>query len=672
MSDKALLLGINKYKRVGSLRGCVNDVNNMNRLLTESFRFDPRNIHKLIDEEVVKSNVMAEMKWLLKDAKPSDRVILHFSGHGSQTADVDGDEADRVDELICLHDMDFGNPNTYLLDDELRKWTQGLPAGVQLTIVFDSCHSGTGTRMLLNPTGSRSAKPKYVMVDVKTSAARATSGGMRGLGVHEVVEAVTRPDSPDAVRLRFVEPPIEIQNAINQRKQSGRRGLVVANMNHVLLAGCKDTQESADAHIENDFHGAFTFHLCKTIRSAGVNIDRKALIERVERSLFDARFSQSPQLEGPAVSGPLFGKSKTTSTPKPKTRPVDDEASEDTPAANLMNAVGVDELLKLLPSIALLAPEAQVEALRLLRASIAADGGPAAEGRQVGGRKLVYVHGICKHEPGYSNGWWNALKGFTGEFGSGDLDDQRREVLWSDLVNARALGMSPEVTGPEAEEQQEAKLSLIDALQDRVDRQNIASSESGRGLDDGLPLIDDETRSLSIPFLNCLDDFTVYMVNSDTRAQIIKRFTDVVRPLLDAGNEIDIIAHSWGTVVAYEGLRELADESTTPGHVRNFITVGAALSLSPVKAALRTANKDGKRPGNVSRWVNINARGDIVGGELKGRPYQVDADFPTVVPVGCSTLFGRAVNPACAHRSYFLADNTAVNRDIFAAFINRA
>jgi hypothetical protein len=132
------------------------------------------------------------------------------------------------------------------------------------------------------------------------------------------------------------------------------------------------------------------------------------------------------------------------------------------------------------------------------------------------------------------------------------------------------------------------------------------------------------------------------------------------------GDELDVISHSWGTVVAYEGLRELEDQGLTSIRVRNFFTVGAALSIFPVKLRLRPQNQDGRRPALVRRWINLNAHGDPVGGQLQGRPYQVDAEFLDLPNLGCGIL-----DASCAHGSYFKAGNDAVNRDVFAAFINR-
>jgi pimeloyl-ACP methyl ester carboxylesterase len=173
---------------------------------------------------------------------------------------------------------------------------------------------------------------------------------------------------------------------------------------------------------------------------------------------------------------------------------------------------------------------------------------------------------------------------------------------------------------------------------------------------------------ISVPGEDCVKDFAIYLVNDAVRQRVLDQFTQVVKPLLAGGLQVDVVSHSWGTVVAYEALRQMGDDGATQALVRNFFTVGAALSIGPVKMRLRQANQDGRRPANVRRWVNLNALGDVVGGPLKQRPFQVDLDFPNLDPYGCGNFFG-IVNPACAHGSYFQAGNLPVNRDIFGAFI---
>ncbi|MCH5375506.1 MAG: hypothetical protein JJ992_16165, partial [Planctomycetes bacterium] len=167
---------------------------------------------------------------------------------------------------------------------------------------------------------------------------------------------------------------------------------------------------------------------------------------------------------------------------------------------------------------------------------------------------------------------------------------------------------------------------------------------------------------LGIPGLDCVDDFVKYLSDKEIRNAVQQRFLDVVLPLLHSGSAIDVISHSWGTVVAYEALRRL-DGSTMPGQVHRLFTVGSALSIVPVQSRLQF--RDGRRPRCVQRWVNLDARGDIVGGTLRGLPFDVDAEFLNLVPTGCDSFLG-IVSPACAHSSYFHPRNTAVNRHIFA------
>jgi len=141
------------------------------------------------------------------------------------------------------------------------------------------------------------------------------------------------------------------------------------------------------------------------------------------------------------------------------------------------------------------------------------------------------------------------------------------------------------------------------------------------------------------------------MTDDNIRVQVIQRFTDVVRPLREASVEINILSHSWGTVVAYEGLREMADDDgLTSPKIRNFLTVGSALSIAAVKAKLRTMNQDGRRPEMIRRGVNLNAHGDALGGPLRGHPFEVDFDFPNLDAFGCKSFLG-ILNPSCAHAS---------------------
>jgi pimeloyl-ACP methyl ester carboxylesterase len=125
--------------------------------------------------------------------------------------------------------------------------------------------------------------------------------------------------------------------------------------------------------------------------------------------------------------------------------------------------------------------------------------------------------------------------------------------------------------------------------------------------------------------------------------------------------ELEVISHSWGTVVAYEALHRL-DRSGFHGRVRTLFTVGSALSIG--RAQRRLHPRRGRKPPLVDHWINLDAKGDMVGGRLDGE-FEVDEDYHNLHPATCDGWAG-FVSPGCAHSSYFQASNIPVNRDIFA------
>ncbi len=277
MAKKALLVGINTYKYVRPLNGCVRDVRNMADILTSFYGFESDEIRTIVDESVTRNNLMNRFDWLLDGSKEGDLLLFHFSGHGSQIPDRDGDELkDSLDEILCLHDMDFRNPDSYLLDDDFNDIIDRLPKGVFLTVCIDSCHSGTATR-----------------------------------DIAYLTSALEIPPAEMKIQPRFIEPPADIALRSYGRSMEIRRlgskmkedkkvtGLEdTAKAKHILLAGCKDDQTSADAFINNDYNGAFTYNLCKTIRDMRGEITYQALMKKVQNSLKFNSFSQIPQLHG--------------------------------------------------------------------------------------------------------------------------------------------------------------------------------------------------------------------------------------------------------------------------------------------------------------------------------------------------------------------------------------
>lgn len=88
-----------------------------------------------------KRNIRSAMQWLVEDCRPGDSLVFHYSGHGSQEEDIDGDEIDGYDETICPLDY---KTNGMIIDDEINYTiVRPLPRGVKLHAIIDACHSGT-------------------------------------------------------------------------------------------------------------------------------------------------------------------------------------------------------------------------------------------------------------------------------------------------------------------------------------------------------------------------------------------------------------------------------------------------------------------------------------------------------------------------------------------------
>ncbi len=264
MKKQALLVGINDYEGVNDLQGCINDVTNVRSVLKTFFGFENSEIRVLTDSRATKKNIMARLDRMVKTAASGDYLIFHFSGHGSQIRDREGDElADHMDELICPYDMNWDDG--FISDDSLGEILQQLKKGVKMEIILDSCHSGTGTRDI----------PIFTLSS-------------------EILS--------DRRKHRYMQPPVDIEcrflgdEEILKPAKSFRTDREIT-LNHVLWAGCKDNQTSEDAFIDGHFNGAFSYYFCKHIRESEGNISRAELLTRIKNSLKFNNFDQVPQLE---------------------------------------------------------------------------------------------------------------------------------------------------------------------------------------------------------------------------------------------------------------------------------------------------------------------------------------------------------------------------------------
>lgn len=628
MPDHALVFGINTYKHISNLRGCLNDVDNFKSLLTNTYAFQESSIRTYRDGDVTRAAIDDGFSWLYDGARSGDRLVVHFSGHGSYTVSSNDDE--DIDELLCLYDMDWEEQNSYLIDDELGEFTRDAPAGVHLTIILDCCHSGTGTRAVTPKMKiARSAGPKNLLVIPKAAVS-----GMRNYTVSEFLHSLERPAKgasrsttideekirDHAPLARFVAPPTDLDIPSRTSRVGALGRSIGTTMNHQLLAGAADNQTAADAYIAGNFNGAFSYYLCESARTLGPQQTSDKIMARVASELAGT-YAQKPQSEGPFGSKPLFGgdaQALETLGESPLPAPTvtkQGEASSD--GSGPRPLVILDRLLRV--------SERLLELDQPSYARVTKRTGARPEG-------IVYVHGISRHDADYSMPWYNALLPHLNQ------PLTRAEVLWSHHVNA---SRSEEHTLFAA--QTEAR-QLREEIEEELESRTAALERLlPRGATRGL------TRERGATL--AIDDFVRYMVSAETRNAIKAEFDKVVRPLLLAGERLQIVSHSWGTVVAFEALRDMDDDSFD-GSVENLFVVGSALSINTVRSNLFARIDNGRLPCHVGRMINLDAGGDIVGGPIDGN-FAVAREYLGLKPNGCTTIpfTDIAINPGCAHSS---------------------
>lgn len=181
----ALMIGINYTGQRGELRGCHNDVENIQKFLISNYNFKSEDMVVLLDlpgkdyrSIPTKDNIARACAWLTANAQPNDSLFFHYSGHGGRTEDLSGDEDDGYDETIYPVDHERAG---HIIDDHLHDWlVKPLPPGCRLTAVMDCCHSGSALDLPYIWSTQGKLKEPNVLADVGQGALGAVGSYMRG------------------------------------------------------------------------------------------------------------------------------------------------------------------------------------------------------------------------------------------------------------------------------------------------------------------------------------------------------------------------------------------------------------------------------------------------------------------------------------------------------------
>ncbi len=150
---KSLLIGINYEGSQHALQGCHQDVENIHRFISSiGYPTDQRSQVIMRDDEHTDpngrffptgANMLAAMQWLVSE--PGTCNFLHYSGHGGQVADTDGNRVSGFDSTIVPYDFESkGQIPSGVIHKTL---VSRLPPRSTLFMIFDCCHSGSAAEL---------------------------------------------------------------------------------------------------------------------------------------------------------------------------------------------------------------------------------------------------------------------------------------------------------------------------------------------------------------------------------------------------------------------------------------------------------------------------------------------------------------------------------------------
>jgi hypothetical protein len=267
MNNKALLVGINKYPDPrNELRGCVNDILEMEHFIAEANKVYPKNnIKRLTNKEATKKEILIQLKWLIEGAEPGDQLLFHYSGHGAQAPTLFTSlEKDGLDEIICPYDFD-GTYKTSIRDKEFAQLFAGIPKGAHFVWISDSCHAEDLSR------------DPFKLDEEDFMANNTHYRYFTGLSHFDNSE--DEADDLAGIAIGKIAP-------------------IISPLNGALLSACQSHELSADTYINKRFIGAFTHYLIENLNKYSDTKNIRSIIEIVNKDLAKNGYDQSPQSEG--------------------------------------------------------------------------------------------------------------------------------------------------------------------------------------------------------------------------------------------------------------------------------------------------------------------------------------------------------------------------------------
>lgn len=292
----ALVVGVDDYPGPARLECARVDVPNVAGLLRDTYKFPEKNIKILRDQAATGAAIRQSFKsHLIDQVKPGDVAVFYFTGHGSTRPDLDGDEEDGLDELICPVDYSPLKWDEMITDDDLGAWLKQVQTQ-NIVVVLDCCHSGTGTRGPSKDGDKEKYLPGgFVPLEERQKAQRRRSS------------AITRgPIRGVMVEAKPMKPGGGVPSKTRPTKPQ-----TTAEMNHILLAACAADQKALGGVRGSSFTGALVKYLRDKPDITYADLGRLVVPVVEDYARKQGKGLQTPQVEG-RVDQRAFANPETT------------------------------------------------------------------------------------------------------------------------------------------------------------------------------------------------------------------------------------------------------------------------------------------------------------------------------------------------------------------------
>ncbi|KJA25069.1 hypothetical protein HYPSUDRAFT_214125 [Hypholoma sublateritium FD-334 SS-4] len=253
----AVIIGIDDYdsKHLGPaynlqpLKGAVADAQSFKRWLEEWRGVPSDHIMLLTNKAATCSAIIDALTKLKTDTRirPGDPIFIYYAGHGTEIKGPESWECGRADKMIQAivpYDCDTlrsGNRVAPISDRTFGALIGNIAEkkGNNIFVVFDCCHSGSGTRGVPGSSDDDDSRDTARAANLTRDYSAILEQQLRNTGVHELTASAHN---------RFIHYAME---------------------SHVLLSACGEMEEAFETPVKDDIYttkrGRFSMALLKLL-----------------------------------------------------------------------------------------------------------------------------------------------------------------------------------------------------------------------------------------------------------------------------------------------------------------------------------------------------------------------------------------------------------------------